>query len=450
MNTTVSPVAQTGTQVCVTPPAFTNLTDPAPAPGQLWADVVGGQRPSISDAGYMSQTSSVMDDMNVTRGWTQGNPAWEWTEHFEDGMVFVCTTQTFDESVKRMLLGLPKQYMVQLKKLTPRSHIFLFNKSTKTMHAGYHPGGEADWNICPQAFTPIRYDSEGNPKRQPPGSKYPAQIPFSVFRHLAPLPEEAFQGVLKDPRKPKLLKRAHVRQLLRIFLKNTPGAGSESAAQSPVKVQTFPVLSTVKTHLVPPVANFMPGSPTASSSPASVASYSSGTPPPAMLSPVHSQTPSPITVMNVQPVATNVRVVPMPVQETRGDDQQSFKLRSTDSLKRLQNGNIRPMNHLMTSMHDRITTLQAQVQQQQLIINNLTYQLAQSQLQRLTVVQHNPNLMPVYSPDGASPPVSPPPQGRIAGPPIYPTCPPPRFAPPAQFQNHLGRLESRAVSEGWQ
>lgn len=392
-----------------------------------------------------------MDDMNVTRGWTQGNPAWEWTEHFEDGMVFVCTTQTFDESVKRMLLGLPKQYMLQLKKLTPRSHIFLFNKSTKTMHAGYHPGGEADWNICPQAFTPIRYDSEGNAKRQPPGSKYPAQIPFTIFRHLAPLPEEAFQGVLKDPRKPKLLKRAHVRQLLRIFLKNTPGTSSDPgtpAQTNAVNVQTFPVLTTPKKeYLSPPVANVSPDSP--GSSPASVASYSSGAPPPAMLSisPVHSLTPSPITVgqpnymMNVQPVATNVRVVQMArgyMQQDRGDDQQSFKLRSTDSLKRLQNGNIRPMNHLLSSMHDRITTLQAQVQQQQLIINNLTYQLAQSQLQRFTVVQPNHNLMPVYPPqEGASPPMTPP--RRVAGPPVYPTCPPPHFSPPAQhpFQNHV-------------
>lgn len=421
----------------------TYTAKPDAVQSQLWADVVGGSQPTnMQEVGYMSQASSVMDDPTGTaRGWANGNPQWEWTEHFEDGMVFVCTSGTFEESLKRMLLGLPKQYMVNLKKLTPRSHIFLFNKTTKTMHAGYHPGGEADWNICPQAFTPIRYDADGNPKRQPPGSKYPAQIPFALFRRLAPLPEEAFQGVLKDPRKPKLLKRAHVRQLLRIFLKATPEEGHDP----PTNVQTFNmplgIPGVPKTHLAPPTTNVPPASPM-HSAPASLASFSSGSPPAAVMSPVRSKTPSPITVnfQNPAPVATNIRVVPMPMQDNRGDDQQSFKLRSTDSLKRLQNGNIRPMNHLLSAMHDRMTTLQAQVQQQQLIINNLTYQLAQSQFQRLAAFQPqagSPNLVPVYPQEGNQIPL-------MVNP--HPTCPPPRFAPPAPFHNHVNVNVAAAYS----
>lgn len=388
---------------------------------QLWADVVtaGAGEPAFPEVGYMSQASSVMemdhgDDRNRGRQWNQ-NPQWEWVDHFEDGMVFVCTSGTLEESLRRMLLGLPKQYMFNLKKLTDRSHIFLFNKTTKMMHAGYHPAGEADWNVCPQAFTPIRLDDDGNAKRQPPGSKYPAQIPITLFRHLEPLPEVAFQGVLKDPRKPKRLKRAHVRQLLRIFQKAAAPAGATDPGPPPANMylatpagsDSIPAThsrESSKTNaqfLALPIANY--GQPISqnTSRAASVSSYNSGSPPancnPAVFSgsPPHSLAPTPV------PITVDFRTVSYPSPESKFDASQQFKMRSTDSLKRLQNGNIRPMNHLLATMHDHVTTLQAQLQQQQLLINNLSYQLAQVQMQRMVTVQPN-NMVPVYpSPQSA-------------------------------------------------
>lgn len=412
-----------------------------PESPRRWANVVtaGVGEQQFPDVGYMSQASSVME---MDGNGYDGNHScygqqWEWVDHFEDGMVFVCTSGTFDESMKRMLLGLPKQYMFNLKKLTDRSHIFLFNKTTKMMHAGFHPAGEADWNVCPQAFTPIRRDANGVEKRQPPGSKYPAQMAIAVFRHLEPLPEIAFKGVLKDPRKPKLLKRAHVRQLLRIFQKATAPAGAEQPMPAPAPAfirlttptgsDTEPAMvypttpgPILNTHfLAPPIAVSYNGLSPTHSRAGSVSSFNSPSPSVAFSGSNNSCSPhpQPITVdfrghacfpVQSYPVSNYpapLGPIPMPLTESKFDASQKFKMRSTDALKRLQSGNIRPVNHLFNSLYDQITTLQVQLQQQQLIINNLSYQVSQ-QRNQLPMVPIYPTPQGAQSPQQTMSPVA--------------------------------------------
>jgi len=154
-------------------------------------------------------------------------------EGYEDGMMFVCTKETFDECMSLRLLGLPFAQMKVVKALQPeKSALFLFNMSDRRLHGLFHASSAGGANINRDAW------NKGSSNSSP----FPAQIEFVIARDCEPIHEKEFKHVFPDKHRIRKLDKSEVQKLVRLFLRDT-------------KPTATPAGGIKRTVTVPPVAN---------------------------------------------------------------------------------------------------------------------------------------------------------------------------------------------------
>lgn len=133
-------------------------------------------------------------------------------EGYEDGMMFVCTKETFDECMSLRLLGLPFAQMKVVKALQPeKSALFLFNMSDRRLHGLFHASSAGGANINRDAW------NKGSSNSSP----FPAQIEFVIARDCEPIHEKEFKHVFPDKHRIRKLDKSEVQKLVRLFLRDT-------------------------------------------------------------------------------------------------------------------------------------------------------------------------------------------------------------------------------------
>jgi hypothetical protein len=151
-------------------------------------------------------------------------------EQHEDGMMFVCTNDTFDECMSLQLLGLPFAQMKTVKALQPeKSALFLFNMSDRKLHGLFYAKGEGDQNINRGAWS----------KGKSGSSPFPAQIEFVIARECEALHEKDFRHVFPDKHRIRKLDKLEVRKLVKLFLRDSSPAGTKKLVNTKPLVRHY-------------------------------------------------------------------------------------------------------------------------------------------------------------------------------------------------------------------
>ena len=112
---------------------------------------------------------------------------------YDNGMIFGCKNDTFEENMQRMMFGLPRQHMTVVEKITDRTAIFLLNYSSKVMHGVFILNGPREQscglNLVADAWAANR-NLLARANDNAPGSPFPAQArsPLRPPRRASPLP----------------------------------------------------------------------------------------------------------------------------------------------------------------------------------------------------------------------------------------------------------------------
>lgn len=143
-------------------------------------------------------------------------------EGYEDGMMFVCTKETFDECMSLRLLGLPFAQMKVVKALqAEKSALFLFNMSDRRLHGLFHASSAGGANINRDAW------NKGSSNSSP----FPAQIEFVVARDCEPIHEKEFKHVFPDKHRIRKLDKTEVQKLVRLFLRDSKNTSAPAGAK---------------------------------------------------------------------------------------------------------------------------------------------------------------------------------------------------------------------------
>jgi len=132
-----------------------------------------------------------------------------WWEHYTDGMMFICTKETYEECRELSLLGLPGSHLRLVKTLkSHHSALFLFNVSDRYCHGVFEAVSPGQKNIVPTAWA---RNQEYN------RSRFPAQVQFKIAYEFDPLPESAFRHLFSDANRICKLDSQQVKDLITIF-----------------------------------------------------------------------------------------------------------------------------------------------------------------------------------------------------------------------------------------
>lgn len=143
-----------------------------------------------------------------------------WWEHYTDGMMFICTKETYDECRELKLLGLPGSHLRLVKGLRAQtSALFLFNVSDRYCHGVFEAVSPGQKNIVPNAWA---RNQEFN------RSRFPAQVQFKIAFEFEPLPESAFRHLFTDANRIVKLDEYKVKELITIFRDNQVKGQSKS------------------------------------------------------------------------------------------------------------------------------------------------------------------------------------------------------------------------------
>eukprot|EP01084_Bolivina_argentea_P116556 207081_1 len=130
--------------------------------------------------------------------------------NFKDGMMFICSNETYAECVDIKLLGLPKQYLRLVKELNPdKSALFLFNMTERMLHGVFKATGNGEENINPIAWSRNKHNARFSP--------FPAQIPFRVVYEFKPLPESSFRHMFHDGNRIRKLDESETKEILNLY-----------------------------------------------------------------------------------------------------------------------------------------------------------------------------------------------------------------------------------------
>jgi len=131
----------------------------------------------------------VVDDANATQ------PA--------AGIIFGCTSSTFDECFALSMVGLPRKYLPLVKSIVGGyTLIFLFNFSNRQLHGVYIATSDGQENLSLTAWRacapPPKPNLEGEvDSAEVDGSPFPAQCTFDIVEEFAPVPEAEFRHILE-------------------------------------------------------------------------------------------------------------------------------------------------------------------------------------------------------------------------------------------------------------
>lgn len=134
------------------------------------------------------------------------------TEHFVNGMIFVCDSSTYDEIFQHQMFGLPISYIREMKNLVPyRSALFLLEKHTNLLKGVFVPTCKAKKNIKDDIWV-----ADGKE------SQFPAQIRFTLYCTMPSIPKESWHlpsFIRLGKMKAKFLDSSRVQMLLQAFQK---------------------------------------------------------------------------------------------------------------------------------------------------------------------------------------------------------------------------------------
>jgi len=160
-------------------------------------------------------------------------------ERYENGIVTACNNLTYDEVMRRRLIGLPRAQYDLMKQLKHRaSAIFLLNMETRELFGVFEAEGRAGMDIEPTAWNSGASGGSGRHGRT--SSRFPAQCSFSIAADFeSPLSERHYRDILagSDRKQPRirLLNADEVRKLIKIFqqkskLRKLPVAAGSAAS----------------------------------------------------------------------------------------------------------------------------------------------------------------------------------------------------------------------------
>jgi len=133
------------------------------------------------------------------------------TDHFLNGMIFVCDSSTYDEMFQHQIFGLPMSYIREMKNLVPyRSALFLLEKHTGLLKGVFMPTCKAKKKIKDDLWVT---DDE---------CQFPAQIRFTLYCTMPSIPKESWHlpnFVRLSKMKAKFLDGQRVQMLLQTFQK---------------------------------------------------------------------------------------------------------------------------------------------------------------------------------------------------------------------------------------
>ena len=120
------------------------------------------------------------------------------------GIIFGCTSSTFDECFALSMVGLPRKYLPLVKSIVGGyTLIFLFNFSDRQLHGVYLATSDGQENLSLTAWR----NSAPQPKfngadgeidaSDADGSPFPAQCTFNIVEEFAAVPEAEFRHILE-------------------------------------------------------------------------------------------------------------------------------------------------------------------------------------------------------------------------------------------------------------
>lgn len=133
------------------------------------------------------------------------------TDHFLNGMIFVCDSSTYDEMFQHQVFGLPISYIREMKNLVPyRSALFLLEKHTSLLKGVFIPTCKAKKSIKDDLWV---VDGE---------CQFPSQIRFTLYCTMPSIPKESWHlpnFIRLSKMKAKFLDGLRVQMLLQAFQK---------------------------------------------------------------------------------------------------------------------------------------------------------------------------------------------------------------------------------------
>ena len=119
------------------------------------------------------------------------------------GVIFGCTSKTYDECHALSMVGLPRKYMPLVHSIVAdHTLIFLFNFSDRMLHGVYRATSDGQDTMSADAWrgtapTPKTSTGLGMELDDDDGSPFPAQCSFDIIEEFAPVPEAEFKHVLE-------------------------------------------------------------------------------------------------------------------------------------------------------------------------------------------------------------------------------------------------------------
>lgn len=156
------------------------------------------------------------------------------SQSYENGLITACNNLTYDEVMRRRLVGLPRANLELVLKLRSKSSaIFLLNMESKELYGVFEADGAGGLDLEPEAWNNFSSSasaagggtsigpSTSSSLRRSTTSRFPAQCKFTIAADFeTPLQERHYRELLysKEPqRKIRMLSGEEVKKLIKVF-----------------------------------------------------------------------------------------------------------------------------------------------------------------------------------------------------------------------------------------
>lgn len=153
---------------------------------------------------------------------------------YENGLITACNNLTYDEVMRRRLVGLPRaNYDLVMRLKHKASAIFLINLESKELFGVFEADGQPGLDLEPDAWSGSASSSYKGSNRS---SRFPAQCRFTLAADFeTPIPERHYREIFaRDPQKKiRTLTGEEVKKLIKIFQTRSKLRKVPAAAPAP-------------------------------------------------------------------------------------------------------------------------------------------------------------------------------------------------------------------------